>query len=148
MVGGALFGSGRPVILVPPESHVKEFNGTSLIAWNGSREAARAVTFALPFLARGNVRILTEEDSRFRKSALTAADLADYLKCHNIDAKVLANPEKASSLPESILHTAKSINADMIIMGAWSHSRMREYILGGVTEFMLRHADIPVFMAH
>ena len=100
------------------------------------------------FLARGNVRILTEEDSRFQKSALTAADLADYLKYHNIEAKVLANPEKASSLPESILHTAKSINADMIIMGAWSHSRMREYILGGVTEFMLRHADIPVFMAH
>jgi nucleotide-binding universal stress UspA family protein len=148
IVGDALFGSGRPLLLVPPENRAKTFDGTILIAWNGSREAARSVAFALPYLARGNVWILTESNSMSRKVSLSANDLANYLKRHGIEAKIVANPDKASSLPDSILNTAKTVNADMIVMGAWSHSRMREYVFGGVTEFMLHHADIPLFMAH
>ena len=145
---GALFGSGRPVLLVPPGEDVKKFNGKVLIAWNGSREAAHAVAFALPFLMHNKVSILTEQAGESKSFPLSAEDLAQYLRRHGIELNILSDLERKAEIAPFILETAKSINAGMIVMGAWSHSRLREYILGGVTDYMLHNADLPVFMAH
>ncbi|MGZ9096828.1 MAG: universal stress protein [Micavibrio sp.] len=145
-VEGALFGSGRPVLLVPPGKEVKKFNGKVLIAWNGSREAAHAVAFSLPYLTHNKVSILTDQEGK--EFPLSADDLKTYLKHQDIQAEIVTYMDEGSPLGAAILNTAKMIDADMIVMGAWSHSRIREYILGGVTDYMLHNADLPVFMAH
>lgn len=143
---GALFGSGRPVLLVPPGKDVKKFSSKIMIAWNGSREAAHAVAFALPYMERNKVLILTNQEGK--AFPLSAADLRIYLKKHDIEAEILTRMDDGVPLGAAILNTARMVNAGMIVMGAWSHSRLREYILGGVTDYMLHHADVPVFMAH
>jgi len=145
-INGALFGSGHPVLLVPQGSTVKNFNKKILIAWNGSRESGQAVSFALPYLAQSEIWILTDQENH--KPPLTAEDLKNYLKHQGIQADILTVIEEGLSLGDSILNTAKMLGAGMIVMGAWSHSRVTEYILGGVTDFMLHDADTPVFMAH
>jgi len=143
---GAVFGSGRPVLLIPPGKHVKKFSGKFLIAWNGSREAARAVAFALPYMRHNKVSILTNQEGK--KFPLSASDLKPYLRHHDIHAEILDHMDEGSPLGAAILNTARMIDADMIVMGAWSHSRIREYIIGGVTDYMIHNADLPVLMAH
>ncbi|QQG35765.1 MAG: universal stress protein [Micavibrio aeruginosavorus] len=148
VVTDVLFNSGRAVLLVPPEKEAKKFNGKVLIAWNGSRESSHAVALSMPYLGQGNTWVLTEEDGESRKFPLSASDLADYLRRHNVQAETLKGLKKESSLSVSILNTAKALDAGMIVMGAYSHSRMRELVLGGVTKFMLHDSELPVFMAH
>lgn len=143
---GALFGSGRPVLLVPPAKEVKKLNGKALIAWNGSREAAHTVAFALPYMTHNKVSILTNQEGR--EFPLSADDLKTYLNHQGIEAEILTYMDEGAPLGAAILNTGRMIDAGMIVMGAWSHSRLREYILGGVTDYMLHNADIPVFMAH
>lgn len=143
---GILFGSGKPVLLVPPGEKTKKFDGKVLIAWNGSREAGHAVASSLPYLAHSKVSILSKKEGK--KDAASAEDLKAYLKDHGIDAEILSNMDGGSPLGAAILNTARMMDASLIVMGAWGHSRIREYILGGVTEYMLHNADCPVFMAH
>lgn len=145
-INGALFGSGRPVLLIPPEKDGQKFNGKILIAWNGSREAARAVSSSLPYLMHNTVSILTDQEGEDIQPS--AEDLKKYLNLHEIKAKILPYMDEGSPLGAAILNTARMIDAGMIVMGGWSHSRVREYILGGVTDYMLHHADVPVFMVH
>ncbi|MBI3441756.1 MAG: universal stress protein [Proteobacteria bacterium] len=149
LINGALFGSGHPMILIPPDSQTKKINGDILISWNGSLEAAHAVAFALPYMKHGKIWVLTEIEEELGSSSLTIEDLVGYLSLHNISVdKAMIHMRETSSLPASILNTARTLNVDMIVMGAWGHSRIREYIFGGVTHFMLHHADIPILMAH
>lgn len=145
-INGALFGSGRPVLLVPLEKTIKNFNKKILIAWNGSRESGQAVSFALPYLVQSKIWIFADQENK--NIPLSAEDLKNYLKHHGLQAEILTVIEEGLSVGDSILNTAKMLGTGMIVMGAWSHSRMTEYILGGVTDFMLHNVDCPVFMAH
>jgi len=148
VANGALFDSGQPVILVPSGATSPHFNGNVLIAWNGSREAARAISCSLPHLKQGKISILTVQDNDSETFPLSPEDLAQYLRRHGVELNIIAQQDRKTTAPAYILETAKSIDAGMIVMGAWGHSRIREYILGGVTDFMLHNADLPVFMAH
>jgi len=140
-----LFGSGHPTLLIPPSSAGLVLK-SAVIAWNGSAEATHAVTAALPLL-RGMERV----------SILVAADpldpnpeaeqLADYLRWHQIEAGiVLASP--AQPIGALLLAEATRLGADLLVLGAYTHHPTREQILGGATLHILKHAEIPVLMAH
>ena len=133
---------------MPPGETAKPLNEKTLIAWNGSREAIRAVTAAIPFLTSGNVKILTGESDNWSGPAIMPQDLADYLKSHEIHAETLMPWINNTSLNSVILSSAKKLDTGLIVMGAYGHSRMREMIMGGVTAHMLKNADIPVLMMH
>ncbi len=148
IINTIIFETGRPVLLIPPGKSANPLSGNTIIAWNGSREAVHAVTAALPFLTEGKVWALTGESDHWNEPPLLPQDLAVYLKHHEIHAEVLLPWINNTPLPQIILGSAKKLGADLIVMGAYSHSRMREMILGGVTDYMLKHADVPVLMMH
>jgi nucleotide-binding universal stress UspA family protein len=145
-IHGALFDSARPVLLVPPGTEPKSPSNNILIAWNGSMEAARTVAFALPYLKGKTVRVITQQMEGAEVPELLPSDLAHYLKRHGIDAQSGACWNKDMTLPDCIIDAALFDRSDMIVMGAYSHNRIREAIFGGVTDYMLKHAELPVFM--
>jgi nucleotide-binding universal stress UspA family protein len=141
----ALFHTGRPILLTPPEAKSFAF-GPVLIAWNGSAEASRAVASALPLLHRSSdVAVLTApEDGIFSDAA---HGLVDYLAWHGIKARALTATRKAKA-EDCLMAAANNMGAELLVMGAYTHSRVRELVFGGVTRHVLFHAKIPVLMAH
>lgn len=141
----ALFESGHPVLVAAGSAPVL---GTRVaIAWNGSAQAARAVTASIPFLQRaGGVTILTAD------SAATSVDvvpaLIDYLAWHGVAADARTSSAAGRHVGEVMLKECVDLGAEMLVMGAYTHSRMRQLILGGVTRYVLAEAKIPLFMAH
>ncbi len=144
IVYSALFDSARPVLLIPAGKSLNLSNAKIIVAWNNSVEASRAVAFSFPFLEHAKVLIWSGEKDN-QGSSSGDGDLLRYLRLHGTEAEEL-HPNAAT--PESLLMSAKTQGAAMIVMGAYSHSRFRETILGGMTNFMLRNANIPVLMAH
>ena len=142
----ALLGSGRP-LLVAPSAAPSAFGSTVAIAWHGNVHAARAVAGALPFLEQaGAVHVITAETD-----AIVAGEgqrLAGYLAWHGIEAKVAVLPAGGQGIGEAILGKAAELGADLLVMGGYGHSRVREVILGGVTRHVLEHAKLPVLIAH
>ena len=142
----ALFDTGRPV-LIAPQGIPKSVGNTVLIAWNGAAESARAVAFALPFLhAADDVRVLEVEGGSV--SGPTAQDIQTYLKRQGISSQVNAVATGGKDIGPIILEEAASIGADLIIKGAYTHSRLRQLIFGGATQHLLASSSIPVLMAH
>ncbi len=142
----ALLGSGRPVLLVP-KAVPAEIGRTVAVAWNGKIESARAVAAALPFL-RGADRVhaLTAETSATQAAA--GRRIADYLAWQGVNAELTILKPAAEPVGETITRKAGALGADLLVMGGYGHSRMREMILGGVTRYVLNHAGLPVLMAH
>ena len=139
-----LFDSGRPVLIAPkaaPETVGKRI----CIGWNGTAESAAAVMAAIPWLQRAEaVRILTADEYQRRGPA--APDLADYLALHDIAAEVATFRPVDREVGAGMLRAADEFSADLLTMGAYSHSRLRQLILGGVTRHVLEHARLPVMM--
>jgi nucleotide-binding universal stress UspA family protein len=139
-----LFDSGRPVLIAPktaPEAIGKRI----CIGWNGTAESAAAVMAAIPWLQRAEaVRILTADEYQRRGPA--APDLADYLALHDIAAEVATFRPVDREVGAGMLRAAEEFAADLLTMGAYSHSRLRQLILGGVTRHVLEHARLPVMM--
>lgn len=142
-----MFKSGKPVLIVPPGAKADLFNGRALVAWDGGTGAARAVTLSLPFL-EDQVWILSEPEGKESNAILTSEMLASRLCRLGIEAEALPSGIQEASIPIAILNTALRIDAGMIVMGAYSHNPLREVIFGGVTDFMLKNAKIPLLMAH
>lgn len=143
-----IFQSGRAVMLVDSGNPVERFPETVMIAWNGGREAARALTSALPILQQSKLVIVGSAGDV--PAALASPEhVASYLRLHGVHATHI-NIELSKSVDpeEEFLMQAKINNADLIVMGAYSHNRWREVILGGFTRHMLRHSSIPLLMAH
>jgi len=142
---GALFDSGRPVLLVPP-TPVKELGSTVAVAWDRSRESALAVLAALPILRRAKrVVVITARQS---ESDTGPSELVRYLAGHGINARTWAFTAGSGALGEEILEEAAKAETDLLVMGGYGHSRLRELVLGGVTRSVLSKAAIPVFMMH
>lgn len=143
---GAMLESGRPLLVVPPKG-VHEPLTSGAIAWNGSAEAARTVAHALPLLAKAErvAVILIEEGLRPGPSA---DDLIAYLRRHDITATTHAMKSDHHATGEALLNDAREMNAGFLVMGAYTHSRLRRMIMGSATEFVLSEADLPVFMMH
>lgn len=142
----ALLGCGRPLLLVPKDGPA-EIGRSVAVAWNGSAESARAVAGAMPFLKKAEVvHVLTAETSV--TSAATGRRIADYLTWHGVTSQLTILKPASDPVGKTLNDRAAEIGADLLIMGGYGHSRMREMILGGVTRYMLSHAGLPVLMAH
>jgi nucleotide-binding universal stress UspA family protein len=142
---GALFRTGRPLLLAPP-SPPREMFGTALVAWNNSPEAARAVTSALPLLhAMQRVVVYSAGEERRTPGADV---LRGFLAWHGIDATGMDISRSSSGVGADLLAEAHRLNAGLVVMGAYTHSRLRQLVFGGVTRHVLRHADLPVLLAH
>lgn len=150
LVERCLFASGRPVIIVPAAMTEVALGGTIVAAWDGSAEAARAFNDALTFLkpAQRVVVLVGVADGAAGKDAPPVDDMVCHLERHGVAVEVARVPATEGDIGRLLLSQAKALNADMIVMGAFHHSRWREFILGGVTLTMLEEATIPLFMAH
>ena len=142
----AILHSGRPVLLVPRGMWEFTLNNV-LIGWNGGLEAARAVQQALPFLKRASsITVAASADAM--NNHPTADELLDYLASHGMSANHTALDERSGSAGETLLRIASENACDFLVTGGYSHTRMRQSILGGVTSHLLKHAEMPVLMAH
>jgi nucleotide-binding universal stress UspA family protein len=144
----ALFEAGRPVLVVPGGFET-EIGRRALIGWSGTRECARAVTGALPILAAGGqaevVALVEEGETPGGVKDPQAA--ADWLNLHGIDARARRVP-LADGAGAALMQAASERDADLLVMGAYGHSRLREFVLGGATREVLTHCALPVLMAH
>lgn len=142
----AMMSAGRPVLIAPKKSWAP-VGGAVAIAWDESAEAARAVTAAIPFLERARkVTILCIGDKELNPDP--GSTLADYLALHGVVADVHLVDARGRAAGEVLLETAEKASTDLLVMGGYSHSRLLEFIIGGVTQHIRSHATIPVLMAH
>ncbi len=145
-LNAALFETGRPVLVAPPappEAKAKR----AAVAWNGSVEASRALKAALPILeSLESVRVLSLDTDKTDASG--AAELKAYLAWHGIEAEVQTPAPDGRAVGALLLEACSDFNADLLVMGGYGHSRMRQLILGGVTRHVLEQATLPVLMAH
>lgn len=144
-LNAALMDSGRPV-LVAPRQPITSIGQSCAIAWNGSAEGARAVTAAMPFLIKARaVTILVAEEE---KGTPSAQDLENHLAWHGVSAEIRHVVPSGAAVGAALLRTCADIKADLLVMGAYTHSRLRQLILGGVTRHVLDHATLPVLLSH
>ena len=142
----ALFEGGRPILLAPPAPPAS-LGEAILIAWNGSTETSRAVAFAMPFLRRAQ-RVLVLSVEGGMVPGPSAEDLARSLACEGVKAEHRALRSGRRTPGEAFLAEAEAFGCDLMIKGAYTQSRLRQMIFGGVTSHVLSHADMPVLMAH
>jgi nucleotide-binding universal stress UspA family protein len=143
--------AGRPVLVVPYAFEHRPVGRHVLVAWNASREAARAVTDALPFLKRAShVHVVSfrPEISARAHGEEPGADVALYLARHGVKVTVSQFDVPEPDVGNQLLSRAFDLSADLIVMGAWGHSRLREFVLGGVTRTLLESMTVPVLMSH
>lgn len=144
----ALLETGRPVLLAPP-TPPEVLGKTVCIAWNGSLEAVRAIGAGagLHFLGEADRVVVLVVPDAFRSTS-HVDDLVTYLACHDIKADVAHMEETGRPVGHALLEKSAEVGADLLIMGAYTHSRLRHMMVGGPTSVILQHADIPVLMAH
>ncbi len=146
---GVLFESGRPVIFVPFIQKGGMTLDRIMVCWDGSRAAARAVGDAMPFLKKAKqVEIVIVADKPGKKDEIPGADLGQHLARHGlkVDVKRITSPD--IDVPSTILSYAADSSADLIVMGGYGHSRLREFVLGGATRGLLEAMTVPVLMSH
>jgi nucleotide-binding universal stress UspA family protein len=143
----AVFGTGRPTLLVGDEPLPTVLADHILIAWNGSLEASRAVFGAMPLLRLAK-RIIIFTAREYGAEAVDLEDLAAALRDHGIRAPEVVFPTTEHSTGTALVMAAETHHATLIVMGAYTHSRMREAFLGGVTKHLLAHAPVPLLMSH
>jgi nucleotide-binding universal stress UspA family protein len=144
-----LFATGRPCLLHPDTAAGVFPLDTVAVAWDMSRSAARAVGDSLSLLKCAKaVRILVGRGEKTMASANPAASLIDYLAAHEINATVDEFDASRQKIGEGILARAGAHNADLLVMGAFGHSRLREFVLGGATRHVIDASPIPLFMSH
>ncbi len=144
MLEAVLFDAGRPVLLSPAVAPPSLFEG-ALIAWAGDREEVRAIAAALPLLARMKrveIRTIGDEDT-----AHTGALIA-YLGQHGVTARAAHLATGTGSVSETLLAQAHEMNASLLVMGGYHHSRTREAVFGGTTRQIISHVELPVLLAH
>ena len=145
-----IFGSGRPTLILPEAPRSRPFElGTVVVAWDFSRAAARAVSDAIPLLERARkVRIVTVTNEKNLDTKHSAEELAKNLARHRID--VLLDQVDANGRPiGEVLETyVLSHQADVLVMGAYGHSKWREFVLGGATKSLLSKPPLPILLSH
>jgi nucleotide-binding universal stress UspA family protein len=148
IIEGALFESGRPVIIVP---YIQKRGLTLervLVCWDGGRTAARAIGDAMPFLERAkavDIVIVTEDR---KDEEITGASMNEHLARHGVAAQVKRMARGDIAIEDVILSYAADSGADFMVMGGYGHSRLREFILGGVTRSILASMTVPVLLSH
>jgi nucleotide-binding universal stress UspA family protein len=149
LVENVLFGAGRHLFLVPERRTETPAFDNIMIAWNGSREAARAVSEALPYLRKADVVsiVIVDDGEPVEDQAALGEDLVEHLLHHGIGATV-HRVTKDGHVGSMLLAESKRLKPDLIVMGGYGHSRLREWLLGGATYEMVHHALVPLVIAH
>jgi nucleotide-binding universal stress UspA family protein len=145
-----IFGSGRPTLVLPeaPLSRPFELN-TVIVAWDFSRSSARAVADAIPMLEKAKrVRVVTVTNEKVIDSKHSSEELAKNLARHGIDVTLDRLDAAGRSIGDVLTREVASYNADLLVMGAYGHSRFREFILGGATKSMLSKPLLPILFSH
>jgi nucleotide-binding universal stress UspA family protein len=142
-----IMASGRPALVIPYIGAPKEFGRKVLIAWNASREAARAVSDAMPLLeAAESIEIFAVEPNGI--GDIPGADIGSHLARHGLNISASRTAGLDIDVGDVLLNQAADSGADLIVMGAYGHSRMRELVLGGATRHILEHMTVPVLLSH
>lgn len=145
------FATGRPILVVPHIGATPSVGKTVMLCWNATRESARAATDALPFLLSAEkviVLIVDPEVSADAHGQEPGADVATWLARHGVKVTVQREIAADARVGEIILSRATDYDVDLIVMGLYGHSRLRELILGGVSRTLLASMTVPVLMSH
>jgi nucleotide-binding universal stress UspA family protein len=143
--------SGRPVLIVPNAPARADVGEKVLVAWNARREAARAVFDALPILQRASeVRVVWVNPQSEHELAqdIPAADICTALARHGVKCQATEQAKPHLGVGETLLACAKDMSADLLVMGCYGHTRLREFVLGGASRHVLAHMSLPVLMSH
>jgi nucleotide-binding universal stress UspA family protein len=143
----ALFESGRPVLIAPPSPR-PDIGTIVMIAWNCSTEQARTIAFAMPILKRANRVVVLTVEGGAAVPGPTGQQLCHYLQLSGVPAKPLTVALGGRLTGEAVLAHAKALGCDLLIKGAYTQSRLRQFVFGGTTRHILSNATLPVFMAH
>ena len=145
----ALFESGRPVIVVPYIQKGPLKLNNAMVCWDGSRAAARAIADSIPLLAKSErVDVVIVTNERGKQDEIEGADIGAHLARHGLNVEIRRTALGDIDVADVLLSHAADAGSDFIVMGGYGHSRLREFVLGGVTRSILRSMTAPVLMAH
>jgi nucleotide-binding universal stress UspA family protein len=149
IVEAALFDSGGPVIIVPYIQKAPLKLDRIMVCWDGGRAAARAIRDAIPLLRRaGRIEVVMVSNEPGKQDQVERADISAHLAHHGLNVAVKRMPLGDMDVAAMLLSHAADEDIDFIVMGGYGHSRLREFVLGGVTRSMLRAMTVPVLMSH
>lgn len=151
LLEAALLGSGRPVVIVPPAWITGEIGRVILLCWKPTREAARAVADAGPIIKSADRVVVVTVDAHPTEAGhgeSPGADICAHLARGGAKVDLVNLASGGRTEAEAIQDQALAVGADLIVMGGYGHSRLREFVLGGVTREMLANSKLPVFMSH
>lgn len=146
-----IFGSGKPTLILPqsPRSRLRFELGTVAVAWDSSRAAARAISDALPLLEKAKkVRVVTVLNEKHLDTKHSAEELSKNLSRHGIDIVLDRVDAKGAPIGDVLEAYVASHASDMLVMGAYGHSRLREFVLGGATKSLLSKPPLPILFSH
>jgi nucleotide-binding universal stress UspA family protein len=147
LIGDVLQSARIPILVQPQERDSFDPLGPAVVAWNGSYEAANAIRSALPLLQMSSaVHIVTVEEPK--EHMLPSLAASTYLSRHGVKSEIHARPVSDMPVDKAIRETADVMGAGYIVMGGYGHSRVREYLFGGVTRSLLKESPIPLLLAH
>jgi len=139
----------RPVLILPYAGSFHSIGRRILVAWNESREATRAITDALPLLkCADSVKLISLSPKHGAREDIAVTDIVQYLARHEIKVEVLSDHVVDIDVGCILLSRAADLSADLLVMGGYGHSRLREWVLGGATRTILDSMTVPVLMSH
>ncbi|MGB6964126.1 MAG: universal stress protein, partial [Xanthobacteraceae bacterium] len=144
-----LFESGRPIVVVPYIQKAPLKLDKVMVCWDGSRQAARAIGDAMPLLAEaGKVEIVIIANEPGKQDEIAGVDMGQHLARHGLKVDLERIPRGDVDVADALLSHAADSGADFLVMGGYGHSRLREFVLGGVTRSIFRSMTLPTLMAH
>jgi nucleotide-binding universal stress UspA family protein len=144
-----LFESGRPLIMVPYIQRAPFKTDNVMVCWDGSRTAARAVADAIPILGKsGRIEIVIVASERGKQDEIEGADIGQHLARHGLKVDVHRISGGNIDVGDALLSHAADSGADLMVMGGYGHSRLREFVLGGVTRSIFESMTVPVLLSH
>lgn len=146
LLGDLIFRSRTPLLIPADDGRIPDFVGPAMIAWDGSYEAANTVRWSLGLLGRASaVRVLRIEEQK--DEAFPSTRLLEYLSRHGIHAELAMKQPTEGDIAATLLTEARALNAAYLVMGGYNHSRIGQYIFGGVTRSLLASADVALVVA-
>jgi nucleotide-binding universal stress UspA family protein len=144
-----LFESGRPLIVVPYIQKAPLKLDRVMVGWDGSRQAARAIADAMPLLEKaGQIELVIVTNERGKEDEIEGADMGQHLARHGLNVDVKRIPGGSIDVADALLSHVADSGTDFIVMGGYGHSRLREFVLGGVTRSILKSMTVPVLLSH
>jgi len=144
-----LFDSGRPMIMVPYIQKAPLKLDNVMVCWDGSRPAARAISDAMPLLVKsGRVEVVIVTNERGKQDEIEGVDMGQHLARHGVKVDVHRISAGDIDVADALLSHAADSGADFMVMGGYGHSRLREFVLGGVTHSIFRSMTVPALMSH